>query len=135
VNAEKLISEVSLKAIRSSGSGGQNVNKVSTKIELQFDVVNSLELNEDQKILVLENLNSRLTKNAILILQCDESRSQLKNKQLVIQRFLKLIEESLIIQKERIPTRTPKAVKRKRLKTKKQNAEKKANRKKPDIDK
>jgi ribosome-associated protein len=134
LDTEKLISEVSLKAIRSSGSGGQNVNKVSTKAELQFDVVNSLELDEDQKALVFENLSSRLTKNNILILQCDESRSQLKNKRLVIQRFLELITESLIIPKERIPTKTPKAVKRKRLKHKKRNAKKKVNRKKPDIE-
>ena len=119
MNSEKLISEVTLKAIRSSGSGGQNVNKVSTKIELQFDVINSLELNEDEKVLILENLNTRLTKSSILILQCDKSRSQLKNKQLVKERFLMLIEEAIIVQKERIPTKTPKSVKRKRLKNKK----------------
>jgi len=134
LNPEKLISEITLKAIRSSGSGGQNVNKVSTKIELQFDVRNSLELDDDEKALILENLNTRLTKNNILILQCDESRSQLKNKQLVKERFLMLMKEALIVQKERIPTKTPKSVKRKRLKNKKQNAEKKANRKKPDIE-
>lgn len=134
MDSEKLISEITLKAIRSSGSGGQNVNKVSTKIELQFDVMNSLELDEDERALILENLNTRLTKNNILILQCDESRSQLKNKQLVKERFLILIEEALIVQKKRIPTKTPKSVKRKRLKNKKQNAEKKANRKKPDIE-
>lgn len=134
MNPEKLISEITLKAIRSSGSGGQNVNKVSTKIELQFDVRNSLELDDDEKALILENLNTRLTKNNILILQCDESRSQLKNKQLVKERFLMLMKEALIVQKERIPTKTPKSVKRKRLKNKKQNAEKKANRKKPDIE-
>lgn len=134
MNPEKLILEVILKAIRSSGSGGQNVNKVSTKIELQFDAMNSLELNEDEKALIIESLKTRLTKNNILILQCDESRSQLKNKQLVKERFIKLVEEALIVKKERIPTKTPKSVKRKRLKNKKQNAEKKANRKKPDIE-
>ena len=134
MDVEKLILEVTLKAIRSSGSGGQNVNKVSTKAELQFDVVNSLGLDDDEKTLVLEKLNSRLTKNAILILQCDESRSQLKNKQIVVQRFLDLINESLIIPKERIPTKTPKAVKRKRLKNKKQISQKKDNRKPPEIE-
>ncbi|MEZ4797184.1 MAG: alternative ribosome rescue aminoacyl-tRNA hydrolase ArfB [Flavobacteriaceae bacterium] len=133
MDAELLISEVTLKAIRSSGSGGQNVNKVSTKIELQFDVNNSNGLDEIEKTLLLENLNSRLTKTNILILQCDESRSQLKNKQIVKERFLELIKEALIVQKERIPTKTPKAVKQKRLKSKKQNAEKKANRKPPEL--
>lgn len=134
MDSEKLISEVSLKAIRSSGSGGQNVNKVSTKIELQFDVLNSLELNQEEKTLILENLKSRLTKNGILILQCDESRSQLKNKQLIKQRFFEILKDALIVDKERIPTKTPKSVKRKRLKLKKKNAEKKANRRKPNID-
>jgi len=134
LDSEKLISEVSLKAIRSSGSGGQNVNKVSTKIELQFDVLNSLELNQEEKTLILENLKSRLTKNGILILQCDESRSQLKNKQLIKQRFFEILKDALIVDKERIPTKTPKSVKRKRLKLKKKNAEKKANRRKPNID-
>jgi len=134
LDPENLLSEVSLKAIRSSGSGGQHVNKVSTKIELQFDVANALELNEDEKALIIENLNSRLTKNDILILQCSESRSQFKNKQLVKERFLTLIKDALIIQKKRIPTKTPKSIKRKRLKNKKQNAKKKEHRKKPDLE-
>ena len=134
MDAETLISEVSLKAIRSSGSGGQNVNKVSTKIELQFDVMNSSGLHDNEKTLLIENLNTRLTKNAILILQCDESRSQLKNKNIVKERFLELINDALIVQKERIPTKTPKKVKLKRLKNKKQQAEKKANRKPPELD-
>ena len=108
LDSEKLKSEITLKAIRSSGSGGQNVNKVSTKVELQFDVINSMDLNDDEKELLKENLSTRLTKNDVLILQCDESRSQFKNKQLVIQRFLELITEALIIPKERIPTKTPK---------------------------
>lgn len=134
MDPEKLTTELSLKAIRSSGSGGQNVNKVSTKIELQFDVTNSSELNENEKDLIKENLSTRLTKEDILILQCDESRSQLKNKQLIIKRFLDLIEESLVVQKERIPTKTPKSVVKKRLKRKRKISEKKASRKKPDIE-
>jgi ribosome-associated protein len=134
LDAELLISEVTLIAIRSSGSGGQNVNKVSTKIELQFDVNTSNGLDNEEKTLLIENLNTRLTKNNVLVLQCDESRSQLKNKQIVKQRFLEIIQEALIIQKERIPTKTPKAVKRKRLKNKKQASQKKANRKPPEIE-
>ena len=134
MDPEKLLSEVSLKAIRSSGSGGQHVNKVATKIELQFDVANALELNEDEKALIIKNLNSKLTKNDILILQCSESRSQFKNKQLVKERFLTLIKDALIIQKKRIPTKISKSAKRKRLKNKKENAEKKEHRKKPDLE-
>lgn len=100
MDSEKLISEVVLKAIRSSGSGGQNVNKVSTKIELQFDVLNSSELSEDEKALLSGNLSTRLTKKGVLILQCDESRSQLKNKQLVKERFLDIINQALTVQKK-----------------------------------
>lgn len=134
MDSEKLITEIALKAIRSSGSGGQNVNKVSTKVELQFDVLNSLELNDDEKLLISENLKTRLTKNGVLILQCDESRSQFKNKQVVIKRFINLINESLIVKKVRVKTKTPKKVTRKRLENKRQNSEKKANRKKPDLE-
>lgn len=134
MDTEILISEVVLKAIRSSGSGGQKVNKVSTKIELQFDVDNSNGLDDDEKTLLIENINSRLTKNNILILQCDESRSQRKNKQIVKERFLKIVEEALTVKKERVPTKTPKSVKLKRLKRKGQNAEKKVNRKPPEIE-
>jgi ribosome-associated protein len=134
LDSEKLISEVVLKAIRSSGSGGQNVNKVSTKIELQFDVLNSSELSEDEKALLSGNLSTRLTKKGVLILQCDESRSQLKNKQLVKERFLDIINQALTVQKKRVPTKVPKAAKLKRLKSKKQRAAKKANRKPPEIE-
>jgi ribosome-associated protein len=134
LDIEKLTSEVNLKAIRSSGSGGQSVNKVSTKIELQFDVLNSLGLSDEEKAVISENLKSRLTKNGFLILQCDESRSQLKNKQIIKRRFINILEEALVVEKKRIPTKTPKSVKLKRLKHKKLNAEKKANRKKPNLD-
>jgi len=134
LDAEILISELSLKAIRSSGSGGQNVNKVSTKIELHFDVNDSIGLNDDEKALIEETLATRLTKNGFLILQCDESRSQLKNKQIVKERFLDIINEALTVKKERIPTKTPKAIKRKRLKNKKQISQKKASRKPPEIE-
>ena len=134
MDTENIFKELTFKAIRSGGAGGQHVNKVATKIELQFDVANALELNEDEKALIIKNLNSRLTKNDILILQCSESRSQFKNKQLVKERFLTLIKDALIIQKKRIPTKISKSAKRKRLKNKKQNAEKKEHRKKPDLE-
>jgi len=134
INKESLISELSFKAIRSSGSGGQHVNKVSSKVELTFNLMASLTLSEEQKNQLQEKLSSRLTKDNILILQCDESRSQHKNKELVIKRFIELIEKGLIIQKKRIPTKTPKAVIRKRLDKKRKHADKKTSRKKPDLE-
>ncbi|WP_317127936.1 alternative ribosome rescue aminoacyl-tRNA hydrolase ArfB [Hyunsoonleella flava] len=131
---EALIKELNFKAIRSSGSGGQHVNKVASKVELLFDVKASLVLDEAQKLLLQENLQSRLTKERLLIMQCGESRSQHKNKAIVIQRFLELVKSSLVEEKERIPTKIPKVVIRKRLKNKRYQSEKKANRKKPDVD-
>jgi ribosome-associated protein len=128
-----IISELSFKAVRSSGAGGQHVNKTSSKVELIYNLNDSMVFDEDQKALLLFNLKSRLTKDNVLILQCDESRSQHKNKALVIERFLELIHLALIVPKKRKKTNVPKAVKQKRLETKKQIAEKKTNRKPPQI--
>ena len=134
MNKEKLITELSFKALRSSGSGGQHVNKVATKVELYFDLENSQNLTEEEKAKLKEFLRNKLNKDNIIILQCSETRSQFKNKELVIKKFLDLIEEGLKEQKKRIPTKTPKAVIKKRLAKKRKTAEKKANRKKPDVD-
>lgn len=131
---EQLISELTFKAVRSSGKGGQHVNKVSSKVELHFNLQSSTALTIDQKELLLKALKNRLTKEGILQLQCDESRSQHQNKTLVIQRFIKIIEEGLIVRKERKATKVPKSVKEKRLLNKRKNAEKKSSRKKPNLD-
>lgn len=129
-----LLNELSFKAVRSSGSGGQHVNKVSSKIELSFDLANSLAFTDEKRERIIYKLQNRLTKGGVLILQCDESRSQHKNKEIIIKRFLSLIDAALIIPKKRIRTKTPKSVIRKRLKSKRHLSDKKANRKKPDID-
>ena len=129
-----LISELNFKAIRSSGAGGQHVNKTSSKIELTYNLMDSVVFDEDEKALLKSNLKSRLTKDGILLLQCDESRSQHKNKALIIDRFLEIIHQGLSIPKERKKTKIPKAVKIKRLKEKRQISEKKAGRKSPEID-
>lgn len=128
-----LINELSFKAVRSSGAGGQHVNKVASKVELSFHLNNSSCLNEEQKKLLFKNLKNKLSKDGLIILQCDESRSQYKNKTIVINRFFKLIRQGLIVPKKRKKTKVPKSVKIKRLKKKKENAEKKASRKPPEI--
>jgi len=133
-NKEALIKELNFKAIRSSGSGGQHVNKVSSKIELSFNLLESVVLNDEQKERLLKTLKNRLTKDFVLLLQCDESRSQHKNKAIVIERFLHLIKDGLFVPKKRKPTKIPKSVIAKRLKNKSTQSEKKANRKKPNID-
>ena len=129
---EKLISELQFKAVRSSGAGGQNVNKVSSKVVLSFDLKNSNTLSNEDKLLLETNLSSRLTNDQILILNCDEDRSQLKNKEIVIKRFLAIVEQGLYIPKIRKATKIPKSVIRKRLKDKKNLSETKKNRKKPE---
>ncbi|PWK18940.1 alternative ribosome rescue aminoacyl-tRNA hydrolase ArfB [Xanthomarina spongicola] len=128
-----LITELTFKAIRSSGAGGQHVNKVSSKVVLNFDLTNSGVFSEEQKILLFKNLSNRLTTEGILILNSDESRSQHKNKELVIKHFIELIKQGLKVPKKRRPTKVPRAVKLKRLSKKKQQADKKANRKPPEI--
>lgn len=131
---QELEKEFNIKAIRSSGSGGQHVNKVATKIELSFSVSESSVLNQDQKALIIEKLYNRLTKDQVLILQCGETRSQLKNKRIAISRAFSILEAALEVKAERKPTKVPKSVIKKRLKNKKIQSEKKANRRKPNID-
>ncbi|WP_142784244.1 alternative ribosome rescue aminoacyl-tRNA hydrolase ArfB [Changchengzhania lutea] len=133
-NKDALIQELNFKAVRSSGSGGQHVNKVSSKVELYFSLDESASFTDNEKNRLYKNLKNKLTKDHVLILQCDESRSQHKNKDLIIKRFFNIIDAALIVPKKRIRTKIPKSVIRKRLKNKRNLSDKKANRKKPDID-
>ena len=83
MKTDLLLNELQYKAVRSSGAGGQNVNKVSSKVVLTFDLNASQALSEEQKILISEKLATKLTSENILILNCDEDLSQLKNKEIV----------------------------------------------------
>ena len=130
---QKIISELQYKAVRSSGAGGQNVNKVSSKVVLSFDLKKSQALSDEEKMLLETNLSSRLTTDAILILNCDEDRSQLKNKEIVTKRFLELIKNALLVPKIRKATKVPKSVIKKRIKDKKNVSEIKKTRRKPDF--
>ena len=134
MNFELLLSELTFKSIRSSGSGGQHVNKVSSKVELHFNLKNSRVLSDNQKERLLTSLKTRLTKDKILVLQCDESRSQYRNKVLVIKRFVELIKKGLKVPKKRKPTKVPKSAIKKRLQSKRIQSERKASRKKPDLE-
>lgn len=133
MEALKILTELSYKAVRSSGAGGQNVNKVSSKVVLSFNLHNSQSLSDDEKALLLEKLKAKLTLEGILILNCDEDRSQLKNKEIVTKRFLKLIQNALIIPKNRKPTKVPRSVIEKRIKAKRNISEIKQNRKRPNV--
>ncbi|WP_278034736.1 alternative ribosome rescue aminoacyl-tRNA hydrolase ArfB [Flavobacterium nitratireducens] len=129
----KIITELQYKAVRSSGAGGQNVNKVSSKVVLSFDLKNSQALSDEEKLLIETNLASRLTADLVLILQCDEDRSQLKNKEIVTKRFLELIKKGLHVPKIRKATKVRKSVIKKRIKDKKNLSDLKKSRRKPDF--
>jgi ribosome-associated protein len=133
MDKETLLNELNYKAIRSSGAGGQNVNKVSSKVVLSFDLENSNGLDEEEKIYLKEKIASKLTQDFILILNCDEDRSQVKNKSIVTKRFLVIIEKGLTKPKIRRATKATKASKERRLKIKKVTSLIKKNRKKPDL--
>jgi len=133
MNKEKIITELKFKAVRSSGAGGQNVNKVSSKVVLTYDLKASQALSEEEKELLFVKLKSKLTSENSLIIHCDEDRSQLKNKEIVIKRFLDLITKLLVVPKKRKPTKIPRSVIEKRLKNKSVMATVKQNRRKPEL--
>lgn len=131
MNKEIIYSEFQFKTSRSSGPGGQNVNKVSTKITLLFNVLLSLALTEDEKQLLVSKWENQLTKEGVFQLQCDETRSQLKNKELAIKRFFVKLESALKKAKPRKETKVPRSVKEKRIKEKKRLSDIKKTRKSP----
>lgn len=133
MKTDTVLSELQFKAVRSSGPGGQNVNKVASKVVLSFDLLQSKGLDDEEKERAQKKLKSKLTLEGILILNCDEDRSQLKNKQIVTQRFLEVLTKSLVVPKERKATKIPRSVIEKRLKDKSSTSEIKQNRKKPDL--
>jgi len=133
VDREKIITELTFKAVRSSGAGGQNVNKVSSKVVLGFNLPASKSLSDEEKLLAETRLASRLTDEGVLILQCDEDRSQLRNKDIVIKRFFMVMDAALKVDKIRKPTKIPRSVIKKRIEGKRRLSDKKQNRRRPDL--
>ena len=122
---DKLIDECTFTTVRSSGSGGQNVNKVETKVLLSFDVLNSQVLSEEQKAIISKKLKNRINKDGILQISSDVERSQIMNKKAVVAKLEKLLTKALHVDEKRIATkRTLKSI-QKRLDDKKRQAEKK----------
>ena len=134
MNVDKILKEISFTAVRSGGPGGQHANKVSSKVVLMFDISESESLSDSQKERLTQKLTGRLNSNEQLILTCDESRSQHKNKEIVTNRFISLLEGALKKQKKRVATRVSKAEKARRLAAKKKRGVKKTLRQKPKWD-
>ncbi|WP_313804912.1 alternative ribosome rescue aminoacyl-tRNA hydrolase ArfB [Flavobacterium sp.] len=133
MNKEKLLTELQFKAVRSGGAGGQHVNKVSSKVVLTFDLPASEAFSEEEKDRLVNKLQPKLSKDGLLSLSCDESRSQINNKTLVIARFFQVMEAALEVPKSRKATKIPKAVIEKRLKAKRSQSDIKQSRQKPKL--
>jgi ribosome-associated protein len=131
VNAALVSPELTFTTSRSSGPGGQNVNKVNSKVTVTFDVQNSQILSPEEKEVILTKLRSRITTEGVLMVAAQEKRSQLQNKEVVLLKLDKLLQKAFEVKKPRKPTRPGKAAKEKRIKQKRQQSEKKQWRQKP----
>jgi len=130
--AAAFLPEITFQTSRSSGPGGQNVNKVESRVELRWHLANSQVLNELQKQLILEKLAGQLTTEGYLLVTAQDDRSQLRNKEIALARFYQLLQKSLRRPKPRRATRPSAGAVRQRLEGKKRQGEKKANRRRLD---
>ena len=130
--AAAFLPEITFQTSRSSGPGGQNVNKVESRVELRFSLENSQLLTDEQKARLVIKLRSRLTAEGLLLITAQEDRSQLRNKDIALRKLHELLTRGLHQEKPRKATRPSKSAVRKRLETKKRDGEKKANRRRVD---
>ncbi len=134
INHTLLLKEVVFSTSRSGGAGGQHVNKVESKVSLYWNLLTSPSITSHQRTHLTTKLANRLNKEGVLQLDASDTRSQGKNKELVIQRFLTLVQNALKVDKKRIKTKIPKSKVLDRLDRKKKNAQKKSLRGRIDFD-
>ncbi|MFZ4548255.1 MAG: alternative ribosome rescue aminoacyl-tRNA hydrolase ArfB [Bacteroidales bacterium] len=125
---QALLNECRFEATRSSGSGGQNVNKVSTKVILLFNVLESSILDQDQKDIFISELHTRVSKHGVFRISSGRERTQLANRKLVTDKFYNLIEKAFETEEERIATKPTKGSKLRRIESKKALSGKKSSR-------
>lgn len=118
--------EYTFSTSRSSGPGGQNVNKVNTKVELRFSIRSSVKLNEVEKHKIFTHLKNRINNEGELIIVAQSERSQLKNKENAIEKFYQLLAMALKPVKKRKPSKPTRSSVEKRLKQKKERSQRKA---------
>jgi ribosome-associated protein len=128
---QEILPELEFTTSRSSGPGGQNVNKVNSKVTLKWDILTSA-IGDEQKEVILKKLHTRLTKENILVLTSQDARSQLQNKETVLLKLEQLLIKAFTVKKARKATKPGKAAKQTRLQNKKQHGEKKKWRQKPE---
>ena len=131
---EDIIKSVVVKTSRSGGKGGQNVNKVSSKVEVILHIPSAPFLNESEKVILLDKLSSRLDNEYYLHVVSQEDRSQLMNKERCIVKMIQLLKTALLVPKQRVITKTPRSIIAKRLENKSLNSQKKDYRKRPQIE-
>lgn len=134
MHKENLLSELQFKATKSSGPGGQHVNKVASRVELYFDITNSKSLSDEEKKIISLKLSNKISKNNLLILYSQRSRSQHKNKETVVKLFFKLLHSSLKKRKIRMTTKPTRSSLLKKAKNKQNHSLKKQLRRKPQLD-
>ncbi len=131
---EDFIKEITFKTSRSGGKGGQNVNKVSTKVELIFNIDHSALFSDTEKLLLVDKLSGKLDSEGNLHVVSQKDRSQLANKENAIEKAIIMLSKALHVPKKRKPTKIPKSVIQKRLDSKLVISVKKERRKRPDLD-